>query len=259
MRPRQGFTLVELLMTISIISLLLTILAPGFKITMDIAKQTICLANLHGIHIGIQVYAEENESAVPPWVMRDGNVLPVRRPFLLTLAYELDQEQSVLVPGQLGHVHRAGLIDKPSLLYCPSQHRHPAFASADYYPKPWGSAVVGGDWKDLLYTTSWIAIGYNHNPHTYNAGKGGWLPKYRRMGEFPAGKAVAMDATCGHEEWVAHEFNGPAWNLLFMDGHAANVHWPERLWDGIPGPSGKQSHDFKDFNVFLQALESFPY
>ena len=62
-----GFTLVELLVVVSIIALLISILLPSLKKAREQAKNTVCLANLKGMASASLVYAADdpNEQAVP--------------------------------------------------------------------------------------------------------------------------------------------------------------------------------------------------
>ncbi|MHC4063048.1 MAG: type II secretion system protein [Planctomycetota bacterium] len=66
-RARAGFTLVELLVVVSIIALLISLLLPSLKCAREQAKRTVCLANLKGIATASLVYAADDatEAAVP--------------------------------------------------------------------------------------------------------------------------------------------------------------------------------------------------
>lgn len=66
MRVRDGFTLVELLVVISIIALLISLLLPALAKARSLALATICESNLRQIGTGVQEYAQEYEDAILP-------------------------------------------------------------------------------------------------------------------------------------------------------------------------------------------------
>ncbi len=64
-RRTSGFTLVELLVVVSIIALLITILLPVLGRARELTKQVACMANLSGISKGWMLYGNENRGAPP--------------------------------------------------------------------------------------------------------------------------------------------------------------------------------------------------
>ncbi len=62
---RRGFTLVELLVVISVIALLIAMLLPSLKGARDQAKQVVCASRLKQIENGLWNYWTENDSHVP--------------------------------------------------------------------------------------------------------------------------------------------------------------------------------------------------
>lgn len=63
---RRAFTLVELLVVISIIALLIAILLPSLKRARDQAKVTVCLNDIRQIGLGLAYYGEDNRLQPPP-------------------------------------------------------------------------------------------------------------------------------------------------------------------------------------------------
>ncbi|MCP4594658.1 MAG: prepilin-type N-terminal cleavage/methylation domain-containing protein [bacterium] len=63
----RGFTLVELLVVVSIIALLIAILLPSLKKARDQAKDASCRSNLHQLGIAIQYYMQDNADRLP-WI-----------------------------------------------------------------------------------------------------------------------------------------------------------------------------------------------
>ncbi len=62
---RTAFTLIELMVVISIIALLLAILLPVLGMANRTARQSVCLSNLRQAGIGTAAYVAENEEYVP--------------------------------------------------------------------------------------------------------------------------------------------------------------------------------------------------
>lgn len=62
---KKGFTLVELLVVISIIALLISILLPCLSAAKEQAKRVICQGQLQQIGIGYHMYADDNEGCFP--------------------------------------------------------------------------------------------------------------------------------------------------------------------------------------------------
>lgn len=65
-RRSPAFTLVELLVVISIMALLVAILLPGLRNARRSARSVACCANLRNLLAGVQAYATDNGDAVVP-------------------------------------------------------------------------------------------------------------------------------------------------------------------------------------------------
>lgn len=75
---RAGFSLIELLVVMSIIALLIGILLPALGPAMNAGRQTRCAANLRGIGQGIELYKNDFREVYPvarympqPWLSGD--------------------------------------------------------------------------------------------------------------------------------------------------------------------------------------------
>jgi type II secretion system protein G len=62
---RQGFTLIELLVVIAIIAVLIGLLLPSLKRSLDLAKATACKSNLRQINVALTTYKLENGGWLP--------------------------------------------------------------------------------------------------------------------------------------------------------------------------------------------------
>jgi len=62
---RKGFTLTELIVVISAVSLLTAVLMPALAITRQRSKSLLCLSNLRQLSIAAHVYADNNDGYYP--------------------------------------------------------------------------------------------------------------------------------------------------------------------------------------------------
>lgn len=62
---RRGFTLIELLVVIAIIALLLAILMPSLRAAKMIAQSVVCSSNLKTLSMGVILFAQDNNDAIP--------------------------------------------------------------------------------------------------------------------------------------------------------------------------------------------------
>ena len=64
-RAGGGFTLVELLVVISIVALLIALLLPALGLAKEIGRRAVCASNVHQMVLAIQMYAHDNKDEIP--------------------------------------------------------------------------------------------------------------------------------------------------------------------------------------------------
>ena len=69
MRRSRGFSLIELLVVVAIISLLVGITMPSFREARRLARKTVCQKNLQSIGLGVLAYLQTNQDTFP-WACR---------------------------------------------------------------------------------------------------------------------------------------------------------------------------------------------
>lgn len=70
----HGFSLIELLVVISIIALLVALLLPALSAARDASRQSVCLSNVRQIGVGLAAYTEDHKSVLP-WARSFNQVL----------------------------------------------------------------------------------------------------------------------------------------------------------------------------------------
>lgn len=135
-RTSRAFTLIELLIVISIIGVLLSISLPVFSTVREKARNTVCRSNLRSIGLGLQVYMNES-----------GGVLPYALP-LDDSAFTGDAGEPApdSILGQVGPA-----VDNLEVFICPSDNEIPE----SLYMRPEGPIGAHSSYE---YWAGWLML-----------------------------------------------------------------------------------------------------
>ena len=227
----RAFTLIELLVVVAIIALLVAILVPALTRARELAKRTVCAAQLRPMLTAMVMYADDHSMQVPRGVSPEGNSQMLANSVFRTDFYTL------------GAYASGGSIGNAPPFYCPEEVAHNN-GFADELAR-WG-------WSSHN-SLSYVNIGYSYtlNPQAPELvwtgyleyfGVTSWAPKARlRMSAFdentiitnPAQIPVFADTVrrlgavdwwpdlVSFHPWGKKPFDGA--NTAFMDGHVSWV------------------------------------
>jgi len=198
---KSGFTLVELLVVIAIIALLLGIMVPPLQKARERARRTVCLNNLHQIHLAMTMYTDDNNSKLPTRLEKSGNKI---------WGNWLGSSWN---PYGLGHLINEGYVKDPRIFYCPS-NRMCRFK--EQY------------WFHINGSVSWMTYRYRNNNWQGHPIK--WAEIYVPEKNTDKGKwAIVADDPYRDWQKMAHK---TGYNVLYLDSSAR---WVSDLEDKIDG------------------------
>ncbi len=134
---RPGFSLIDLLVSISIIAILIGIIAPSLSAIRESAKRVTCASNLRQISLGITMWSDDNKGALPYSRFPDSDPNP--KHMMLLHVGEDDPNNW----DGLGLLLNSEYINAPELFYCPS---HTGYHPYERYEGAWrmlGEEIVG--------------------------------------------------------------------------------------------------------------------
>lgn len=187
-QPRKGFTLIEMLVVISILTLLIGMLAPSLKRAREQSKDSLCRNNLHAIYLATMTYMHDfdqfpelnNEPGDGAWQYN----------YLIYDGRDFDENFGPLVGDGRN-------LDTVEVLYCPRQtDPYHSFATAE---NPW--PVV-----PLLDTRS----SYGRKNHLTG----------KSLGQLRGNPAIMADVF--HFPKVIHSAHKTGINAAYLGG---DVHW----------------------------------
>jgi len=119
LRARSAFSLIELLIVLTIAALLLSLLMPSFRNLRESARQAVCASNMHQIGIALTLYADENRDRLPYSVFAgvDGKYQHAK-PHEMIAARVGDGVRGTW--DATGFLFAERAVSNPQVFYCPS-------------------------------------------------------------------------------------------------------------------------------------------
>ena len=131
---RDAFTLVELLVVVSVMGALTAVLIPSLGKAREDARRTVCLANLKHIGVGLFTYAGVNNDSGPQVMTPLGTRAPRS---LLSSSTEM-VNLGLMIPTE---------VADPALFVCPSQKRF----NHETEPERFKNALVDGSYAYAVH------------------------------------------------------------------------------------------------------------
>ncbi|MAE66775.1 MAG: hypothetical protein CMJ18_21105 [Phycisphaeraceae bacterium] len=219
MRRPRGFTLIELLVVISIVALLIALLMPAIKRARALARQAICLSNVHQMLMGLHTYAAENGGYFPHGHggANAATTFEITSPWARAGNGRFDYDGGTEGWTGMGKLFQYDMLTDPEVVYCPSQ-RFESFS----YPKGWHDGIANG-----YRTTSYHyrLFGQISSGMTFDD----LSALHNHQTEVDGPIVLVSDIFhLGHPNWGpypadvlwAHHESPPGLNLGFSDGHA---------------------------------------
>ena len=246
----RGFTLVELLVVIGIISLLVAVLMPALSKARRAARATACLSNLRQVGQTLMMYANDNKGAMPGVVWSGASGVT---PYANRLGFGGGRLAGA-IPGfgfaNVGLLCFTGYANWGPMFFCPGREDTDPMSWNQQYKPSQINFNAGWNWNPGWNAGSfgWIdgAAGYliatsdRSQDHTVDMGKS------HVLGKCAPDTILAMDVFCWGEG-ATQEGHGNGYNIASFDGSAwfypdpgtssGNPNYPaEQLFQGTNYP-----------------------
>ncbi len=148
----RGFTLIDVLVTVTIITILIGILLPSMSQVHESARRLACRSNIRQVGLGVAMYSDAYKGHIPPSVfvsVQNGFVQRGQSELheMMTLRLDSMKAASRAMPNGgwdgIGLLFSLDFLPEASIFYCPSHHGdNPASTYVRHFGNP-GSELVG--------------------------------------------------------------------------------------------------------------------
>jgi len=247
-RKIKAFTLVELLVVISIIALLLLVLMPALGKTRDQARRILCESNLKTIGMADQMYSQESDGWHVPAYYSDvyNPQIPPKRlwfqnPLFVMLA-DLKGRHNEEDQDIFEEVYEESMMPQLKDFYCPNDKRTVengglhveqgrVIQGSSYAMNTMSIRPMGGWRINVVYALKTDQVVKPAEKIFFMDGQ--WFAVYDRGAEYKRVWDVCGDIM-GCQEWDAASYrHDEGANIAFYDGHVE--YWPkEKICPYLP-------------------------
>lgn len=229
-KPRNGYTLIEMLVIIGVIAILAALLLPALKSAKERARQTACLNNLRQINLGVRMYGDDSNDALPS----PGTRATTNNNVPLYSGYKAFMKNYVGLQGTSS--------PRDKLFACPADAFYPAYVSVNV-PRTWQYVRKSLHDQSIFDFSSYAFNGGDNVTRT--VGTITWTPpgltgvKLSSV-KYPSRTVLVAEASAlAPWSWLEPSsrllFTDAKNMVSFVDGH---VSYLKIYWDSTPLPDG---------------------
>tara|TARA_R110000744_G_scaffold51662_5_gene111118 strand:- start:1239 stop:2045 length:807 start_codon:yes stop_codon:yes gene_type:complete len=166
-RAVRAFTLIDVLVSLTVIILLISIMLPSISMVRESARKVICSSDMRQIGLGMNLYAEDNKSMLPSSVhLRNSESRNTysENPHLMDTIRTDQDEYAAREWGQwdgLGLLFYKSYVSAPGVYYCPS---HTGTNVLETYEDQWNFNTEGM----IIANYQFRGVGPEGQRHLYN-------------------------------------------------------------------------------------------
>lgn len=244
----SAFTLVELLVVISIIALLLAILMPSLAKAREQAKSIVCASGMKQISLAYNTYGIDNDYKIPIAYRIMANDID-SRPWIWALLPYIDGDES-----------KESTLEEPAdLWFCPSDkdpyplgfsphadHKYTSYALNGYYKE----ASAGGGWTSAKPEVRFGPGGKYKLHQIKRASDCMFMMEtsyYGQVYDMANPKLMQYQPDWqGHHRYTSGFYHNGGMNIMYVDGHVDNIKGKKAPLVNTPGSLQREGHMFWD-------------
>ncbi|MAC20503.1 MAG: hypothetical protein CMJ23_12660 [Phycisphaerae bacterium] len=234
---RRGFSMVELIVVLSVVTVLTALLMPGIRSARRTAYSVICSANQRQIGIGFMLWSEDRGGLLPKSLLQtEGDFAEMMAVTTGGGSEEMDKSFD-----GLGRLWEWRYIDSPRCLHCPAhRHTHTYECNEETYEES-----LTGDVEKRVYA-NYHYTGHLRLEPLVNEGRQSLRSMHR------AGRSVLLTDGLRSREDFNHE---TGLNVLYADGSSQwQADTGSKIISSLPSDANSGTELFTGDNLGIQMI-----